>query len=158
MANIYTRYRPRVMHGKCLECLNEAEYYAAKQAGQKLPFIGYEYTLNWSHLAEVKMLEAALQSSFVFQPSRRPFHSDSSSLQVLPGSFTVPLVISIYYITESTEQEAIIDFIHNFFNNSDFPQCKIYFYEAERWHEETRSNSRTYQYLEGVLLREIVVS
>jgi len=123
-----------------------------------LPFIGYERTLNWSQLEAVDQLEAALQERFVFQPSRRPVSKGRSSLFVMPGSFTEPLTIEIYYVTAPSEQAQILTLIAEFFVASDYPQRRILFYEAERWHEETRGNSSSYQCLEGVLLREELVA
>lgn len=141
----------------CPQCLKEAEYYTAKRDGQPLPFVGYERTLNWAHPNEVEKLEAALQLRFAFQPSRSP-HANGSSLFVMPGSFTEPLTIYIYYVTDPGEQAQILAFVAEFFSTSDYPQRRVLFYEAERWLEKTRGNTTSYQFLEGVLLREELVA
>lgn len=157
-ADAWTCYRLGHKYGGCPECLKEIHYHAAKQAGQQLPFVGYENTLNWSHLEEVEKLETALQHRFVFQPCRRPIFGPTSSMFCLPGSFTEPLTIIIHYVIEPAEQEAILAFINAYFIDHDLPQRRICFYEVERWYGETRGNSHTCQSLEGVLLREIVVA
>ena len=159
VARVWTGYRLGTIYGGCPECLKELQYHAAKQSGRPVPYVGYERTLNWSHQEEIGKLETSLQRRFTFQPSRRPMvYSSGSSLFILPGSFTEPLTIIIYYVTGVAEQESILAFTRNFLAGSDFPQHKILFYEAERWHEEIRSNSRSYQPLKGVLLREVVVA
>jgi hypothetical protein len=142
----------------CPECLREEKYYAAKKAGRRLPFVGYEHTLNWQHETEVEKLEALLRNRYQFQKSKRPFSGGRDSLLILPGRFTEPLTIIIYYVVLASEQNHLLMIINELFLDSSCPQRRICFYEAERWHEEVRGNSHSYQSLEGVLLREEVVA
>lgn len=144
----------------CPECLSEEKYYAAKKAGRRLPFLGYEHTLNWQHLAEIEQLEGAIRSKYHFQQSKQPlsFREEADALIVLPGGFTEPLTIVIYYVIATDEQDYLLTIIDNLFLESAYPQRKIRFYEAERWREEIRGNSHSYQSLEGVLLREVIVA
>ncbi|MGI4759636.1 MAG: hypothetical protein ACRYF0_02940 [Janthinobacterium lividum] len=142
----------------CPECLQEEKYYAAKSTGNDLPCIGYEHTLNWRHLTEVERLEEVLRSQYQFQKSKRPHSEGTGSLLVLPGRFTEPLTVEIYYVVLGSEQDYLLALIDKFFLESEYPQRKIIFYEAERWHEETRGNTHSYQYLEGIVIREVSVA
>jgi hypothetical protein len=144
----------------CPECLSEEKYYAAKNAGRRLPFVGYEHTLDWRHLTEVERLEKALRSQYQFRRSEQPhgFRQGADALIVLPGCFTEPLIIIIYYVVLANEQDYLLTIIDRFFLGSAYPQRKIRFYEAERWHEEVRGNTHSYQSLEGELLREVIVA
>jgi len=145
---------------RCPECLREKKYYAAKSAGRRLPFVGYEHTLNWQHITEIERFEEALRSQYPFQKSQQPlsFRGEADALIVLPGCFTEPLTLIIYYVVLADEQDYLLTIIDNLFLESAYPQRRIRFYEAERWHEEIRGNSRSYQSLEGVLLREVIVA
>lgn len=144
----------------CPECLREEKYYTAKNAGRRLPFVGYECTLDWQHIAEIERLGEVLRSQYQFRKSESPFKFSGAAdtLIVLPGRFTEPLTIIIYYVVLADEQDYLLTIIDRFFLESAYPQRKIRFYEAERWHEEVRGNTHSYQSLEGVLLREVVVA
>ncbi|MGI4871908.1 MAG: hypothetical protein ACRYFX_12120 [Janthinobacterium lividum] len=137
--------------------MREEQYYSAKSAGQPLPFIGYEHTLTWQHLTEIENLEELLRKEFKFQKSKRPFSGGSDSLLVLPGRFTEPLTVVIYYVLLVSEQNYLLTIIDKFFSENPNSQCRILFYEAERWHEEVQGNSHSYQYLEGVVVREVLM-
>jgi hypothetical protein len=142
----------------CPECLREEKYYAAKNAGELLPCVGYERTLDWRHLVEVERLEEVLKSYFQFQKRKGPFSGAGDALMVLPGRFTEPLTIVIYYVVLAKEQDYLLTIIDEFFLKSIYPQRRILFYEAERWQEEIKGSSHSYQYLEGILLREKTIT
>jgi hypothetical protein len=141
----------------CPECIKEEKYYAAKRVGRSLPFLGYEHTLNWEHPTEIERLEEVLRSRYQFRKSETPlkFNEEADALTVVPGRFTEPLTIIIHYVLLTSEQDYLLAIIDEFFSESVYPQRKVRFYEAERWREEIRGNSHSYQSLEGVLLREV---
>jgi hypothetical protein len=106
----------------CPDCLQEEKYHAARRAGEDLPCVGYEHTLDWRHLTEVERLEEVLRSQYQFQNSKRPHSGGADCLLVLQGRFTEPLTVEIYYVVLGNEQEHLLAIIDKFFLESDYPQ------------------------------------
>jgi hypothetical protein len=142
---------------KCPECLCEEKYYAAQKAGKPLPFVGYERTLDWRSIPEVERLEEFLREHYTFRKSQYPHSGNRDSLSILPGTFTEPLTIYVYYVTDSKEQDGLLSIIQDFFLESNYPQRRVKFFEEERWYETVRPTGSSYGQLEAVLLREETV-
>jgi hypothetical protein len=141
----------------CPECLREEEYYAARKAGKSLPFVGYERTLDWQSLPEIERLEKFLRERYTFHKSKYPYSGDCDSLVILPGAFTEPLTIYVYYVTNAKEQDYLLTIIEDFFLENNYPQRKVKFFEGELWYEEIRETGGSFWQLDAVLVREEVV-
>jgi hypothetical protein len=148
------KHGPQPIGEACEECVLEEEYYTAKRTGRPLPFVGYERTLDWRSISVVEDLEAFLRNHYSFQKSRYPHSGGADSLVILPGTFTEPLTIFIYYVTNLKEQDYLLNVIQDFFSEKDYPQRRVKFFEEERWHIEKRGNSSAYWQLDAPLLRE----
>ena len=151
------KHGPWLIGQPCEECVSEKEYYDARKAGLPLPFVGYERTLDWRSVAVVHTLEEFLRKRYSFRKSQYPHSGGKDSLVILPGKFTEPLTIAIYYVTQVDDQDYLLAVIHEFFAESEYPQRKVEFFEEERWYSETRGTTTSFGQLDAVLLREELV-
>lgn len=119
----------------CSECLASAELSCARRRAEADPFTPYERTLTFLQRDVVARLEAALLAAFRFEqsvvePRRR-------ALWVRYGALTHPLKITIYYVTQPTQQDAILRWLEQFFTDVPQRQRRVLFYRAENWQRES---------------------
>ncbi len=118
---------------RCVQCIAAVELSSTRVNGGPDPFPPYERTLTYLQQDIVERLETALLGAFEFRqsvvdPSRK-------ALWVRYGAITRPLTITIYYVTERSHQDAILQWLERFFERFPQRQRRVLFYGAENWKE-----------------------
>jgi len=117
----------------CVQCIAAAELRTSRNAGQPDPFVAYERTLTFLQRETIDHLRDGLIASFHFAPSIVvPKHR---AVWVLEGAVTRPLEITIYYVTDPREQDAILAWLASFFLGIPRNQYHVRFYREENWKE-----------------------
>jgi hypothetical protein len=117
--------------GHCLVCVAAAELAAARREGRPDPFPAYERTLTFLQSEIVEKLDAILLRSFDFR--RSVVDSNHRALSVCHGSITYPLTVTVYYVTDREQQDAILQCIANFFKDVQQRQYRVQFLRSENW-------------------------
>lgn len=116
---------------RCSECIAVVQVEQARSDGKDDPFPVYERTLN-SHSADViNDLDSLLKKKFQFQKSI--VDGRDVAMFVMPGTYTRPLTIRIYYVTSEDEQTQLVALVKEFFESFRENQVKVEFFEAEVW-------------------------
>lgn len=115
----------------CVECTAAAELHSARKSGRPDPFIAYESTLTFVQCEVVDRLRVALLDKFAFSPSI--VQPPSPAVWVRQGAITCPLELTIYYVTDPLEQDAILGWLANFFVDIPLNQYRVRFYRSENW-------------------------
>lgn len=94
------------------------------------PYLTGESTTAFLSQTLLYRLEEYLEESFAF-PAPRPENTSwkESTWWVYPGDKEHPTTISFHYITDSKMQDAILDWLHDFFATLGFPYL-VCFYRA----------------------------
>jgi hypothetical protein len=115
----------------CYECFKEVELEFARANNKVDPFEAYEHTLLYENEATIRQLENYLLQNYKFENTRISLYTSTEALFIHSGGITHPLCITIYYVTQRSEQEKIITLIEDFFHNINLKQRRIQFYENE---------------------------
>lgn len=140
----------------CRICAMEIQLQWARKQGKKDPFDAYENTITFKEKNIAGELKKYLLENFEFQQSI--INPGSEALFIYPGHIGEPLLIKIYYVVVSNEQNMLIKLIDEFFQKQDKKQRKILFYESESWIKgKTDAGYITHHRGEEKILKEIFI-
>lgn len=115
----------------CWQCVAAIELTVARNTGAPDPFVAFESTLTYQQQETVDRLRRELSEAFRFRASI--VRSEKSAMRVVAGALTYPLEITIYYVVDPAQQQAIVNWIENFFSDIDRKQYRLDFYREESW-------------------------
>ncbi|MES2645061.1 MAG: hypothetical protein V4850_36580 [Myxococcota bacterium] len=118
----------------CAECVAAVQLAFARTQGMPDPFIPYERTVTSQQREVLDQLVAGLERAFAFRESI--VEPGRSALVVHQGALTHPLSITISYVTDPAEQDAILGWIDAFLADTTHRQYRAEFYAFEDWKVE----------------------
>lgn len=152
----YSKYKQIKRFCFCRICAMEIQLQWARKKGKKDPFEAFENTLTFREKNVISELKNYLLENFEFQPSI--IHPGSEAFFLYQGHIGEALLIKIYYVIASNDQNEVVKLIDEFFQKQDKKQRKILFYESESWIKgTTEAGYVTHHRGEEKILKEIII-
>ena len=118
----------------CNLCAFDHQLSYARRQGKKDPFEAYENTLTYKERDIIEKLRKYLLERIDFKQS--VITTDQKALFINDGYIKEPLLITIYYVMDTDQQNHILELIDAFFKTQKKTQRKVIFIEKENWIKE----------------------